>query len=91
MLLALRSALFLYRMDIRVGQCVSQASQRQSLSAKLFRFIASPPFPLFLAHPPKPPNSHTFHIIHIYWPCDHLSYDTQLKFPSSSLTGPSPL
>lgn len=69
MLLALRSALFLYRMDIRVGQCVSQASQRQSLSAKLFRFIASPPFPLFLAHPPKPPNSHTFHIIHIYWPC----------------------
>ena len=51
MLLALRSALFLYRMDIRVGQCVSQASQRQSLSAKLFRFIASPPFS-FISRPP---------------------------------------
>ena len=61
---------FFYRMDIRVGQCVSQASQRQSPSAKLFCFIA-PPFPPF-PQPPKPPVSHTFHISQVYWPWKRL-------------------
>ena len=46
--LALRCSLFLYRMDIGVGRCVSQASQHHGRSAKLFCFIA-PPFPLFSA------------------------------------------
>ena len=69
---------FLYRMDIRVGQCVSQASQRQSSSAKLFCFIA-PPFPLFPTHPP--PLSHTFHMSQIYWPWK-IMITCHLKFPS---------
>ena len=67
---------FLYRMDIRVGQCVSQASQRQSPSAKLFCFIA-PPFPAIS------PTTQTSSLTHFtYQPdllalekIDHLSYD----------------
>ena len=75
MALALRLALFfLYRMDIGVGQCVSQASQRQSPSAKLFCFIA-------LTFPAISTNlqSHTLSIWSRFIG-HYLSYDAQLIF-----------